>query len=177
VIYHLGRIPTKIADVDSNIFLNFIGNVHVPEPSTVNPQVCAIVLNLGRRDARPKLYVHCNFGPHRRDVGCPFATAEYAEWAPWPVAELADSSGHSTIRPASCGTAIKLRGRLGWQLHNVADVLMATRWPGRVPAAACLLSAGQLRLEAQRTMWSATTAASLNPLSAALELSAALQLK
>ena len=62
VIYNWGVLPAEIVDTDSNTFVNLIGNLFIPGPSTqVGPFE---ILFAG---GNPQLYVFGNLGPHRQD--------------------------------------------------------------------------------------------------------------
>lgn len=60
VIYNWGVLAAEIIDSDSNTFLNLIGNLFIPGPSTQEGPF-EILFTGGN----PKLYVFGNFGPHR----------------------------------------------------------------------------------------------------------------
>ena len=63
VIYNWGVLSAEVVDTDSNTFLNLIGNVFIPGPSSqVGPFE---ILFAG---GNPKLYVFGNLGPHRPDL-------------------------------------------------------------------------------------------------------------
>jgi pectate lyase len=72
VIYDWGAIPAEVFDIDSNSFLNFVGNVFRPGPSTREGPY-EITINPGQRGI-PKIYVEGNLGPHR-------ASATADDWA------------------------------------------------------------------------------------------------
>ena len=60
VIYNWGVLPSEILDLGGNTFLNFVGNVFIPGPSTVDGPY-EILFNEGD----PRIYVLGNLGPHR----------------------------------------------------------------------------------------------------------------
>jgi pectate lyase len=62
VIYNWGVLPAEIVDQDANTFLNFVGNVFLPGPST-QPGPYEILFDGGS----PRIYVEGNLGPHRPD--------------------------------------------------------------------------------------------------------------
>jgi penicillin V acylase-like amidase (Ntn superfamily) len=64
VIYNWGILPAEIVDFDSNSFLNFVGNVFIPGPST-QPGNYEILIS--PESGIPLIYVEGNIGPHRRD--------------------------------------------------------------------------------------------------------------
>jgi pectate lyase len=68
LIYDWGVLPAEIVDNDSNSFLNFVGNVFVPGPST-DPGQHEILINPNRRSTVPKIFVRDNIGPHRAGGG------------------------------------------------------------------------------------------------------------
>ncbi len=63
VIYDWGVLPSEIVDLDANSFLNFVGNVYLPGPST-QPGPYEILFAGGS----PRIYVEGNLGPHRSDL-------------------------------------------------------------------------------------------------------------
>jgi pectate lyase len=69
VIYDWGILAGEIVDVDSNTFLNFIGNTFLPGPSTVEGPY-EILFDGGD----PRIFVADNYGPHRPDPS-------FDEWA------------------------------------------------------------------------------------------------
>lgn len=62
VIYDWGVLPAEIVDFDSNTFINFIGNMFIPGPSTQTGPF-EILFNEGN----PSIFVAWNIGPHRSD--------------------------------------------------------------------------------------------------------------
>jgi pectate lyase len=63
VIYDWGVLAGEIQDFNSNTFLNFVGNLYIPGPSTV-----AGPYELLFTEGDPRIYVEGNLGPHRPDA-------------------------------------------------------------------------------------------------------------
>jgi hypothetical protein len=67
VVYDWGDLPAEIYDIHANTFLNFVGNVFVPGPSSVAERH-EIFINPTRErgSGRPRIFVEGNIGPHRQ---------------------------------------------------------------------------------------------------------------
>jgi pectate lyase len=115
VIYDWGVLPSEIVDLQGNSFLNFVGNVYVPGPSTQHGPY-EILFDGGN----PRIYVQGNIGPHRMDpaadewslVGFGYgaegvAPVEYrspARFAAPPVTEMEAGSAREAVLARSGAT-------------------------------------------------------------------------
>jgi pectate lyase len=68
VIYNWGVLPAEIVDLDANTFLNFVGNIFVPGPST--PPGSEVLVIVGE----PRIYAEGNFVVQSPQVS-------FREWA------------------------------------------------------------------------------------------------
>jgi len=121
VIYDWGILATEINDYKSNSFLNLIGNIFVPGPSTEGPY--EILIN--QEPGIPKLYVSGNIGPRRPD-------GEFDDWAivkfgwdeeqaaapliyradePWPAPAITTSSAEDAYLEVLDGAGATLPAR------------------------------------------------------------------
>jgi pectate lyase len=88
VIYNWGVLPAEIVDLGANTFVNFVGNIFVPGPST--PPASDILVIVGE----PRIYAEGNFIVKRPQVS-------FQEWALFgpgirPEATTSDEYGSDT---------------------------------------------------------------------------------
>ncbi len=98
VIYNWGILPAEIVDTDSNSFLNFVGNIFIPGPSS---QDGPFEIFVSPTESIPKIFVEGNIGPHRPDeqmdewaiVGFGWgeegvASEQYRSYVPFPTMQI-----------------------------------------------------------------------------------------
>ena len=78
VIYDWGVLCAEVVDYDSNSFLNFVGNLFLPGPSTTGPY--EILINPER--GTPRIYVKDNIGSRRSDSSAGDWNVVKYSWGP-----------------------------------------------------------------------------------------------
>ena len=136
VIYDWGILATEINDNDSNSFLNFVGNIYIPGPSTEGPY--EIIIN--EDPGTPKLYVSGNIGPRRPDD-------EIEDWVivkygwddeqmrapliyrandPWPAPEITTSSAEEAYLLVLDGAGATVPARSAIDRRIIEEVITRT---------------------------------------------------
>ena len=82
VVYDWGVLCAEIVDYESNSFLNFVGNVYIPGPSSE----CPYEILINDEPGTPKLFVQGNKGPRRPDSTIDDWTIVKHTWGPEPRA-------------------------------------------------------------------------------------------